>query len=168
MRWTVSSETSATDAAKNAHSSLLERGGGLLAIGLFLVAEIARACVEAYDFWSTTDHGGLSAWIMAGLRGTMAFWALLVLGLMAVRSSAFPANFAAYGLLNVIYLALFGLAFAHLTNNVVFVGVAAWTGVTLLALLYVLVSRRVNVTYRRRVRAKRVRHHSGQAESASP
>ena len=49
-----------------------------------------------------------------------------------------------------------------------FVGVAAWIGVTLLALLYVLVSRRVNVTYRRRVRAKRDRHQSGRAESASP
>ena len=40
MRWTVSTETSATDAAKNARSSRLERRDGLLAIGLFLVAAI--------------------------------------------------------------------------------------------------------------------------------
>ncbi|MGH7006689.1 MAG: hypothetical protein ACREIP_22305, partial [Alphaproteobacteria bacterium] len=91
------------------------------------------------------------------LRAGMALWAALILGLLLGRSRAFPANFAAYSVLNVIYLTLFGLAFAHVTNNVVFIGVAAATAVTLLTLLYVLHSRRANVTYRKRVRVKQPR-----------
>lgn len=143
--------------AQAARHPLFGIGGWLVAIALLIAAGIARALIEMIDFWATTDHGGTAAWIMAVLRSGMALWAALILGMLLGRSRAFPANFAAYSMVNVIYLALFGLAFAHVTNNAVFIGVAAAIGVTLIALVYVLHSPRVNVTYRRRVRAKRVR-----------
>jgi hypothetical protein len=92
---------------------------------------------------------------MAVLRSGMALWAALLFGLLIGRSRAFPTNFIAYGMVNVIYLALFGLAFAHVTHNRVFTGVAVGIAVTLLAIAYVLRSRRVNVTYRHRIRAKK-------------
>jgi hypothetical protein len=128
--------------------------GWLVFVALLICVGLFRAILELIDFWATTDHGGLAAWIMAVLRSGMALWAALILGQLIGRSPAFPANFVAYGMLNIIYLGLFGLAFAHLTNNMVFAGVAGGVAATLLAMAYVLRSRRVNVTYRRRVRAK--------------
>jgi hypothetical protein len=92
---------------------------------------------------------------MAILRSGMAVWAALILGLLLGRSRAFPANFAAYGMLNVVYLVLFGLAFAHVTHGTVFAGVGAAIAVTLIAVAYVLRSRRVNVTFLKRVRARK-------------
>jgi hypothetical protein len=130
--------------------------GWLVLLALLICVTLFRAILEMIDFWATTDHGGLAAWIMAVLRSGMALWAALILGQLIGRSRAFPANFVAYGALNIIYLGLFGLAFAHLTNNMVFAGVAGGVAATLLAIAYVLRSRRVNVTYRRRVRAKEI------------
>jgi hypothetical protein len=145
-----------SDAQAHRHP-LFGIGGWLIAIAFLIVAGIARAAIEMADFWATTDHGGLAAWIMAVLRSGMALWSALIFGLLIGRSRAFPANFAAYSMLNIIYLVLFGLAFAHVTNNQVFIGVGAAAAVTSIALAYVQLSARVNVTFRRRVRAKRVR-----------
>jgi len=150
-RWVQLSEAEA-----NRHP-LFGLGIWLVGVALLIVVGIARASIEIIDFWATTDHGGLAAWIMAVLRSGMALWAALILGLLLGRSRAFPANFAAYAMVNVIYLVLFGLAFAHVTNNYVFYGVGGAIAVNLLALAYVLYSARANVTFRRRVRAKRVR-----------
>ncbi len=126
--------------------------GWLVAIAIFVALGLARALVELIDFWETTDHGGLAAWIMAILRSVMALWAALVLGLLLGRSRAFPTNFAAYSMVNVIYLVLFGLAFAHVTHGRVFAGVAVAIVLNLVAIAYVVRSRRVNVTYRHRIR----------------
>lgn len=144
-----------TDADAARHR-LFGVGGWLVLIALLICVGLLRAMFELIDFWATTDHGGLAAWIMAVLRSGMALWAALILGLLIGRSGAFPSNFVAYSMVNVIYLGLFGLAFAHLTNNMVFAGVAAGVVVTLIAIAYVLRSRRVNVTFRRRVRAKEI------------
>ena len=129
--------------------------GWLVAVAAFVAVGLAMAVVELVDFWATTDHGGLSAWIMAVLRSGMALWAALILGLLLGGSRAFPANFVAYSMLNIIYLGLFGLAFAHVTHGAVFAGVAAAVPLNLLAIAYALRSRRVNVTFRHRVRAKK-------------
>jgi hypothetical protein len=129
--------------------------GWLVLIAILIALGLARALVELLDFWATIDHGGLAAWIMAVLRSAMALWAALLFGLLLSHSRAFPTGFAAYGMVNVIYLTLFGLAFAHVTHNRVFAGVAVGIAVNLLAIAYVLRSRRVNVTFRRRVRAKK-------------
>lgn len=141
--------------AEAARDRLFGVHGWLIAVAFFVALGLFRALVELVDFWATTDHGGLSAWIMAVLRSVMALWAALILGLLLGRSRAFPTNFVAYGLIDSIYLVLFGLAFAHVTSNAVFTGVAVAIGLNLIALAYVLRSRRVNVTYRYRVRAKR-------------
>lgn len=132
-------------------------GFWLSAIALLIALGIARALIEIIDFWATTDHGGLAAWIMAVLRSTMALWGALLLGSLLGHSRTFPTNFAAYTMMDNIYLALFGLAFAHLTNNYVFYGVAGGIAVNLLALFYVLYSPRANLTFRRRVRARRAK-----------
>jgi hypothetical protein len=132
-------------------------GFWLAAIALLIAIGIARALIEILDFWATTDHGGLAAWIMAVLRSAMALWGTLLLGTLIGHSRAFPTNFAAYAMMDNIYLVLFGLAFAHVTNNYVFYGVAVGVGLNLLALAYVLYSPRANVTFRRRVRARRVK-----------
>jgi len=142
--------------ADAARHRLFGVGGWLVPIAILLCVGLFRAVFELIDFWATTDHGGLAAWIMAVLRSAMALWTALILGLLIGRSGAFPSNFVAYGMVNVIYLGLFGLAFAHLTNNMVFAGVAAGVFVTLVAMAYVLRSRRVNVTFRHRLRAKEI------------
>ncbi len=159
-RWVQLSEAQAV------RHPLFGMGVWLVAIALLMVAGIARALIEIVDFWATTDHGGLAAWIMAVLRSGMALWAALILGMLMGRSRAFPANFAAYSMVNVIYLVLFGLAFAHVTNNYVFYGVGGAIAVNLLALAYVLYSARANVTFRRRVRIKRSK--AKQAAAAAP
>ena len=130
-------------------------GGWLVALAIFVGIGLAMGIVELFDFWATTDHGGLSAWIMAGLRSVMALWATAIFALLLAGSRAFPTAFVAYSLFNIIYLGLFGLAFAHVTHGQVFVGVAGAVPLHLLAIAYVLRSRRVNVTFRRRVRANR-------------
>jgi hypothetical protein len=141
--------------AEAARERLFGVHGFLVVLAIFVALGLFRALVELVDFWATTDHGGLSAWIMAVLRSVMALWAALILGLLLGRSRAFPTNFVAYGLIDSIYLVLFGLAFAHVTSNAVFAGVAVAIGLNLIAIAYVLRSRRVNVTYRHRVRAKK-------------
>jgi hypothetical protein len=140
--------------AEAARERLFGVHGWLVLIAMFVALGLFRALVELVDFWATTDHGGLSAWIMAVLRSVMVLWAALILGLLIGRSRAFPTNFVAYGLVDSIYLVLFGLAFAHVTSNAVFIGAAVAIGLNLIAIAYVLRSRRVNVTYRYRVRAK--------------
>lgn len=130
-------------------------GGWLVALAIFVAIGLAMGIVELFDFWATTDHGGLSAWIMAGLRSLMAVWASLIFILLLARSRAFPVAFVAYAMFYIIYLGLFGLAFAYVTHGAVFAGVAAAVPLHLLAIAYVLLSRRVNVTFRRRVRAKK-------------
>ncbi len=130
-------------------------GGWLVLIAIFVAIGLAMGIVELLDFWATTDHGGLSAWIMAGLRSLMALWAALIFILLLARSRAFPVAFAAYSMFYIIYLGLFGLAFAYVTHGAVFAGVAVAVPLHLLAIAYVLLSRRVNVTFRRRVRAKK-------------
>ncbi len=130
-------------------------GGWLVLLAIFVSIGLAMGFVELLDFWATTDHGGLSAWIMAGLRSLMALWAALILILMLARSRAFPTAFVAYSMFYIIYLGLFGLAFAYVTHGAVFRGVAAAVPLHLLAIAYVLRSRRVNITFRRRVRAKK-------------
>jgi len=142
--------------ADAARHRLFGVGGWLVLIGILICIGLFRAVFELIDFWATTDHGGLAAWIMAVLRSAMALWGALILGLLIGRSGAFPSNFVAYSMVNVIYLGLFGLAFAHVTNNRVFVGVGAGVLVTLVAMAYVLRSRRVNVTFRRRLRPKEI------------
>jgi hypothetical protein len=129
--------------------------GWLVVLAVFVALGLLMGLVELVDFWATTDHGGLAAWIMAVLRSVMVLWVALVLGLLLGRSRAFPTNFVAYTMVNVIYLGLFGLAFAHVTHGAVFAGVAAAIALNLLAIAYVLRSRRVNVTYRHRVRARK-------------
>lgn len=129
--------------------------GWLVVVAVFVAIGLAMGVVELIDFWATTDHGGLSAWIMAVLRSVMMVWAAAVLALLLARRRAFPAAFAAYTMVNVIYLGLFGLAFAHVTHGAVFIGVAAAIPLHLLAIAYVLRSRRVNVTFCHRVRAKK-------------
>ncbi len=129
--------------------------GWLVLLAVFVAVGLAMAVVELTDFWGTTDHGGISAWIMAVLRSVMALWAALTLGMLIGGSRAFPPSFVAYSMFNIIYLGLFGLAFAHVTHNAVFAGVAVAIPLNLIAIAYVLRSRRVNVTYRRRVRAKK-------------
>ena len=141
--------------AEAARERLFGVQGWLVVLAIFVALGLFRALVELVDFWATTDHGGLSAWIMAVLRSGMALWAALILGLLLGRSRAFPTNFVAYGLIDSIYLVLFGLAFAHVTHGAVFTGVAVAIGLNLVAVAYVLHARRVNVTYRHRVRAKR-------------
>jgi hypothetical protein len=141
--------------AEAARERLFGVHGFLILLAIFVALGLFRALVELVDFWATTDHGGLSAWIMAVLRSVMALWAALILGLLLGRSRAFPINVVAYGLIDSIYLVLFGLAFAHVTSNAVFTGVAVAIGLNLIAIAYVLRSRRVNVTYRHRVRAKK-------------
>jgi len=94
---------------------------------------------------------------MAVLRSAMALWGALLLGTLIGHSRAFPTNFAAYAMMDNIYLVLFGLAFAHVTNNYVFYGVVAGIAVNLLAMAYVLYSPRANLTFRRRVRARRIK-----------
>lgn len=142
--------------ADAARHRLFGVGGWLVLIAILMCVGLFRAVFEVIDFWATTDHGGLAAWIMAVLRSGMALWAALILGLLIGRARSFPSNFVAYSMVNVIYLGLFGLAFAHLTNNMVFAGVAAGVVVTLIAIAYVLRSRRVNVTFRHRLRAKEI------------
>jgi hypothetical protein len=144
-------------AAEAARHPLYGVGGWLNTVALLVALGLIRALIELSDFWATTDHGGLAAWIMAVLRSAMAAWAALILVLLFARSRAFPVNFTAYSVLNVIYLALFGLAFAHVTQGTVFAGVAVGVVVTLVAAAYVALSRRVNVTYLRRVRAREAR-----------
>jgi hypothetical protein len=141
--------------AEAARERLFGVQGWLVVLAIFVALGLFRALVELVDFWATTDHGGLSAWIMAVLRSVMALWAALILGLMLGRSRAFPTNFVAYGVIDSIYLVLFGLAFAHVTHGAVFTGVAVAIGLNLIAIAYVLHSRRVNVTFRHRVRAKK-------------
>jgi hypothetical protein len=153
--------------AEAAEHPLSGVGGWLVALAILLALGLLRALFEIIDFWATTDHGGLSAWIMAILRSGMALWAALVLGLLLGRSRAFPINFIAYGMVNIIYLGLFGLAFAHLTNNRVFVGVAAAIVVTLIAMLYVVRSRRVNVTYLRRLRVPKSKRGAARMQRSS-
>ncbi len=130
-------------------------GGWLVLIELFVVLGLAMGVVEFIDYWATTDHGGLSAWIMTVLRALMLAWGVVVLVLLLAGSRAFPTAFVAYAMFNIIYLGLFGLAFAHVTHGKVFIGVAVAIPLNLLAMAYVLRSRRVNVTFRRRVRAKK-------------
>jgi hypothetical protein len=142
-------------AAEAGRHPLFGVGGWLVAIGILIAVGLLRALIELIDFWATTDHGGLAAWIMAVLRSAMALWAALLFGLLIGRSRAFPTGFIAYGMVNIIYLTLFGLAFAHVTQNRVFTGVAVGIAVTLLAIAYVLRSRRVNVTFRHRIRVKK-------------
>ena len=141
--------------AQAARHPLYGVDGWLVALAVFLALGLAMGLVELFDFWATTDHGGLSAWIMAGLRSVMALWATVIFVLLVARSRAFPTAFVAYTLFYIIYLGLFGLAFAHVTNGAVFTGVAAAVPLHLIAIAYVLRSRRVNVTFRRRVRAKK-------------
>ena len=156
-------ETAAPDAhgwvqlsrAQAAQHRLFGVQGWLVVLALFVALGLAMGVVELIDFWATTDHGGLSAWIMAVLRSAMALWAALIIGLLLGGSRAFPTNFVAYTMLNIVYLGLFGLAFAHVTHGAVFAGVGAAIALNLLAIAYVLRSRRVNVTFRRRVRAKK-------------
>jgi hypothetical protein len=131
--------------------------GFLILIGILIMVGLLRALIELIDFWATTDHGGLAAWIMAVLRSGMALWGALLLGLLLGCNRTFPTNFIAYAMVDVIYLTLFGLAFAHVTHNRVFIGVAAAIVVNLLAIAYVVYSRRVNVTFRHRIRVKRRR-----------
>lgn len=131
--------------------------GFLVVLAIFAALGLVRALIELVDFWATTDHGGLAAWIMAVLRSVMALWAALVLGLLIGHSRAFPTSFVAYAMVDVIYLALFGLAFAHVTQGVVFTGVAVAVALNFIAIAYVLRSRRVNVTYRHRVLVKKVK-----------
>jgi hypothetical protein len=131
--------------------------GWLVVLAIFVAVGLAMGAVELVDFWATTDHGGLSAWIMAGLRSVMALWAALIFVLLLARSRAFPVAFVAYSVFYIIYLGLFGMAFAHVTHGAVFCGVAAAVPMHLLAIAYVLRSRRVNVTFRRRVRAPKVK-----------
>ena len=143
--------------------------GFLLVLAIFTALGLLRALVELIDFWATTDHGGLAAWIMAVLRSVMALCAALILGLLIGHSRAFPTSFVAYAMVDVIYLVLFGLAFAHVTQGVVFTGVAVAVALNLIAIAYVLRSRRVNVTYRHRVRAKKTKKSPPQAGvEASP
>jgi hypothetical protein len=139
--------------AQAAQHPLYGVGGWLVVLAFFVALGFAMGIVEVLDFWETTDHGGLSAWIMAGLRSFMALWALLIFILLLTASRAFPTAFVAYTMFYIIYLGLFGLAFAHVTHGAVFRGVAAAIPLHLLAIAYVLRSRRVNVTFRRRVRA---------------
>ena len=139
--------------AEAARHPLFGVQGWLIPVAILIGLGLFRALVELVDFWATTDHGGLAAWIMAILRSAMAIWAALILGLLLGRSRAFPTNFIAYGMVNVVYLALFGLAFAHVTHGAVFAGAGAGIAVNLLAIAYVMRSRRVNVTFRKRVRA---------------
>lgn len=141
--------------AQAAQHRLYGIGGWLVVLAIFVAIGFAMGIVELVDFWATTDHGGLSAWIMAGLRSLMALWAALIFVLLLARSRAFPVAFVAYTMFYIIYLGLFGLAFAHVTHGAVFAGVAAAVPLHLLAIAYVLLSRRVNVTFRRRVRAKK-------------
>lgn len=141
--------------AQAAQHRLYGVGGWLVVLAIFVAVGFAMGLVELVDFWATTDHGGLSAWIMAGLRSLMALWAALIFILLLAGSRAFPAAFIAYSMFYIIYLGLFGLAFAHVTRGAVFTGVAAAVPLHLLAIAYVMLSRRVNVTFRRRVRAKK-------------
>jgi hypothetical protein len=141
--------------AQAAQHPLYGVGGWLVVLALFLALGLAMGVVEVFDFWATTDHGGLSAWIMAGLRSLMTLWAALIFILLLTASRAFPTAFVAYTIFYIIYLGLFGLAFAHVTHGAVFIGVAAAIPLHLFAIAYVLRSRRVNVTFRRRVRAKK-------------
>ena len=141
--------------AQAAQHRLYGVGGWLVVLAIFVAVGFAMGLVELVDFWATTDHGGLSAWIMAGLRSLMALWAALIFILLLAASRAFPAAFIAYSMFYIIYLGLFGLAFAHVTRGAVFTGVAAAVPLHLLAIAYVMLSRRVNVTFRRRVRAKK-------------
>ncbi len=138
-------------AAEAARHPLFGVHGWVVLVAVFVAVGLFRALVELVDFWATTDHGGLAAWIMAILRSVMALWAALILGLLMGRSRAFPTNFVAYGMVDTIYLVLFGLAFAHVTHGAVFIGVAVAIPLNLLAIAYVLRSRRVNVTFRHRV-----------------
>jgi hypothetical protein len=145
--------------------------GWLVLVAILSALELFRALVELFDFWATTDHGGLAAWIMAVLRTVMALWAALILGLLLGHSRAFPVNFVAYAMVNVLYLGLFALAFAHVTNGTVFVGTAAAMAMNIIGIGYVLRSRRVNVTCRHRVRAKkepRAPKEDGGAQDATP
>ena len=152
-----------------AHHRLFGVKGWLVVLAVFVALGLFMGLVELIDFWATTDHGGLAAWIMAVLRSVMVLWVALVLGLLIGRSRAFPTNFVAYTMVNVIYLGLFGLAFAHVTHGAVFTGVAAAIPLNLLAMAYVLRSRRVNVTFRHRVRAsKRAEAPPPAASAASP
>lgn len=137
--------------------------GWLVVLAVFVALGLFMGLVELVDFWATTDHGGLAAWIMAVLRSVMVLWVALVLGLLIGRSRAFPTNFVAYSMVNVIYLGLFGLAFAHVTHGAIFTSVAAAIALNIIAIAYVLRSRRVNVTYRHRVRAS-----SGTATPPAP
>jgi hypothetical protein len=156
-------ETEAPDAqgwialtrAQAAQHPLYGVGGWLVVLAFFVALGLAMGIVEVFDFWATTDHGGLSAWIMAGLRSFMVLWAALIFVLLLTASRAFPTAFVAYTIFYIIYLGLFGLAFAYVTHGAVFRGVAAAIPLHLLAIAYVLRSRRVNVTFRRRVRAKK-------------
>lgn len=143
-------------------------GGWLVLIAIFVAIGLAMGIVELLDFWATTDHGGLSAWIMAGLRSLMALWAALIFILLLARSRAFPITFVAYAMFYIIYLALFGLAFAYVTHGAVFAGVAVAVPLHLLAIAYVMLSRRVNVTFRRRVRAKKRKDAPPAEAEASP
>ncbi|MCW5773865.1 MAG: hypothetical protein KIT16_19645 [Rhodospirillaceae bacterium] len=136
-------------------------GGGMILIAIMIVLGIGRSAVELVDFWDTVDRGGLSAWIMAVFRSVMALWSVLLLILMLARSRAFPANFAAFTGVNLVYLALFGLAFAHLTRGEVFKFVAGMIVLNLAAWAYVALSRRTNVTFLRRVRAGKGRRDAG-------
>ena len=128
--------------------------GWLTLVAVFLVLGILRGTLELVEFWSTVDHGGQAAWVMAAARSVTAFWAVLILALLFARSRAFPANFAAFTVVNIVYQVLFGLAYAHLTQGSVLEFVAADIALNLIAWAYVARSRRVNVTYLRRVRAK--------------
>jgi hypothetical protein len=145
--------------------------GWLVLVAILIAFELFRALVELIDFWATTDHGGLAAWIMAVLRSVMALWAALILGLLLGCSRAFPINFTAYAMVNVLYVGLFALAFAHVTKGTVFLGMAGAMAMNLVGIAYVLRSRRVNVTCRHRVRAEkspRPPKAGGNAENAAP
>src|SRR6185436_13536924 len=121
-------------AAEAARHPLYGVHGLLVVVAIFIAVGLFRALVELVDYWATTDHGGLAAWIMAVLRSVMALWAALLLGLLVGRSRAFPTNFVAYAMVDVIYLGLFGLAFALVTRDVVFAGVGAGIALNLFAI----------------------------------
>ena len=158
-------------AGEAARHPLYGVNGWLVLVAILIAFELFRALVEILDFWATTDHGGLAAWIMAVLRSFMALWAALILGLLIGCSRVFPVNVVAYAMVNVLYVGLFALAFAHVTKGTVFIGMAVAMALNLIGIAYVLRSRRVNVTYRHRVRLKkraRPPKEDGTAGTAAP